>query len=356
MGKRLLILLAILLLAVGLGFAGEPPDMSGTLIFAMTTDFENAKVNEWFSEAFFNLKENVTPNTAINIQVQGQFKPSGQDVTTPTGTANLKALTANIDDFYISSNLGAILKYNPDILALTYNVGWYPAGVTTYTISNYGYENVAALDPGSMGAIAAKVTLMKNFGLLAWFNPRGPGAASDTNPFRYGANLTGTLGPVSASGWYYSNAGHAFDEGKVGGSVGLNLAFGELTVGGDFEIVTPLNVHQAASYGAAVRVGFTPLIGLIGELAGNSDSVQKVALEVESTILPQLGICSGIAFDTTGDKAKFDNAELGAWVKIDAVKIRFGYMVTDTAAALGSMYVSQVPQNGGAFIKCYLNF
>ncbi len=338
--KRIILILCMVCLA-GL-VSAEPADISGQMIFAITSDLEN--VSQWYSEAFMNLKKDVTDNASFNIQLQAAYKM--------TGKGDIKPFTVYFDDFYGKLNLGGWFGINPELLKLETNFGWYSEAATTYTIGNYAYENVSGADGGSMSTVGLKATILEGPSIKAWFNPAGVGVPDPIlNPPRFGANLLVPIGPVNSSLWYYTNGPL---DSRVGGSVGVNLAAGDFGVSGDVEAATFLEDTELGVYGAAVRVSYTKYIGLAANVMGNIDGLQKVGFEVDSTPFDWLGILSGVAFNlVTGE---FDNAEIGAWVKVDAVKVRFGYIVTDTAAAMGSMYASAVPLDGGLWVKAYLSY
>ena len=342
--KRLIVILFMVLLAGYVMAEPAPLLVSGQLIFAMTSNFDEGTVNEWYSEAFFNAFKPLTENTSANIQFQALYKPDGQ--------GDVKPFTALIDDFYGKSKIGKVLGIDPNVVDLELIFGWYAAAATTYTIGNYANENVATQDAGSMGTAALKTTLFNGPSLLAWFNPNAIGAPDgELNPPRFGANLMVPIGPVKTSVWYYTNG--ALDP-KIGGSVGLSLAAGDFNAQADVEgAVIPADPDTAV-YGAALRVGYTQYLGLATNFMGNKDGLQKIAFEVDSKILNSFGILSGVAFN--GVTGAFDNAEIGGWVAWESIKVRFGYMVTDSSASMGTMYASAVPLNGGIWVKGYLNF
>lgn len=340
--KKTILVLFIVLLA-GL-VSAEPMDMSGQIIFAMTHDAENGVVNQWYSEAFINLKRDVTENTSMNAQIQASYKMVGKD--------DVKPWTLYMDDFYVKSNLGNVLGIDPAIVALEYRFGWTNTAAVNHALTNYEYENVSGQDAGSMSTLEAKATFGGGPSVLTWFNPAGVGAPDpDTNPPRLGVNLAVPLGPVNGSVWYYTNGA---DDPKVGGSIGISTPISEFSIGATLNASTIIADPDTAKFGSAVRIGYSNLIGLGANFNMDVDGLQKLGLEVDSTPLDWFGIMSGVAFNLQTNE--FDNAELGAWVKVDAVKIRFGYMITDTGAAMGSMYTSAVPLNGGAWVKGYLSF
>jgi hypothetical protein len=340
--KKLVLILFIVLLADLV--SADPMDMSGQIIFAMTHDAENGVVNQWYSEGFVNLKTDVTEETSMNAQIQASNKTATDDA--------LKAWTLYMDDFYVQQNLGAVLGLDPEIGEFVYRFGWTNTAATNYTLTNYEYENVSGQDAGSMSTLEAKLTVGGGPSVLAWFNPAGVGAPdADTNPPRFGANVVVPLGPINTSAWYYTNGP---DDPKIGGSVGLGAKVGEISLNGTLNASMIPADSESAKFGTSARIGYSNLIGLGANLQADVDGLQKLGLEVDSNPIPWFGIMSGVAFNM--HTSEFDNAELGAWVKADAVKVRFGYMVTDTGAAMGSMYTSAVPMNGGAWVKCYLSF
>jgi len=342
--KRLIVILFMVLLAGYVMAEPAPLLVSGQLIFAMTSNFDEGTVNEWYSEAFINAFKPLTENTSANIQFQALYKPDGQ--------GDVKPFTALIDDFYGKSKIGKVLGIDPNVVDLELIFGWYAAAATTYTIGNYAYENVATQDAGSMGTAALKTTLFNGPSLLAWFNPNAVGAPDgELNPPRFGANLLVPIGPVKTSVWYYSNG--ALDP-KIGGSVGASFAAGDFNAQADVEgAVIPAD-PDTAIFGGAVRVGYTQYLGLATNFNATKDGLQKIGFEVDSKIAPFFGILSGVAFN--GQTMEFDNAELGAWISWETIKVRFGYFATKTGGAMGSMYTSAVPLNGGLWIKGYLNF
>ena len=341
--KRFAFLFLVLLVAVGAWAA--PLEYTGQLTYGFTGN--DVAWQNSYANAYAYFKANLSADTAATLKVQANFR-------------NLSgAFPASLTEYYVSQNVGKLIGLP---FGLWVDMGVKDMVATTFPISDFSMENVAAYDPGAMDVVAFRAKIADTLNVNAWVNPMGTlGTAwnSVTNRSRAAVNAWMPIGPANVSVWYASN-GQAADKGKYGTSLGLAIPIGDISIGADVEATTDLSITTAnawsTTWGTAIQIGYKGYyIG--AELIGNQEKLTESALEFQGTILPWLGFNTGANFNMEGPTPLFDSAELGGWLKwSDGLKFRFGYLVTDNGGRGYSMYVPNPPAKGGFFLKANVSF
>lgn len=332
---------ALVLLAAAIPLGAETTfKFSGELTYGVITDFTQS--NPAYGNAFLTFNAKVDPNNNIYATLATALQGASQSVLTSLSgtTATFNAFTTYMSDFHGVSDVGAVLGWKANGFDPVVYFGWTDLTAVTHGVSGYGYEAVAAFDPGTSDTFAIDF----NFGSFATLrfdtNPRSPTTVAN----HFLTDLYGTAGPLSWSAVYWTN-NRTDMTGLLGGDLGYNLTVGGVGLGLNAQAKYDFANANGWGYGVGMKATWATILTLGLGFAGSSTGLGNFGLNANVVPIAGLGVDLGTSF-ALGAGA-LNGIDISAWKTFGAGKLRLGYLFTTTNSGL--LYGPASLPNGGAY-------
>jgi hypothetical protein len=346
--KKLLVVLASLLLVAGLAFtamAADPVKFSGEFDYTIMSDFSDS--TEGWGNFYADIDMHVDQYNKVRLEVWGAHKTDlsaeGMGQVTVTAPGAGQAYPLDVGYFYLESDVGAAADLPIGLKA--------QAGITSiysskFEVTGHGWERAFRPYADPL-AVVAKTDFNGTFMLDAGFGRDAAGALA-TIP---------EIGPAKVEIYYLSPAGTI--EGWLGGNFkAVGMMDDMLDVAGMFTFNLGDDGDDATAdsfyWGIGGLVKYNILkVGL--SVKGNDvDVLDKLAIDVDAKFTDLVGGTVAAALSFAEDTDTFWGADLSLYVTPGKSTWRVGYAITD---GNGYTYGGNVGlPEGGAYISAGIDF